>query len=402
VIFWFKTRLFLEDLRFAVFGDANRRIPLTGERVRFLILFNLILFGQRFAARIGFLLDRIFFPYFAKTRADNPVFIVGNFRSGSTFLQRVLAEDPKNFISVRTWEIYVAPSISQRKLFRGVLMLDRVIGSPIGRYLKRFEDRTLGPVNLHRVRLNEPEEDEGIFLYLWTGFFTWFFFPHVAQDFVYWDFDRLVRPPERRRLLRFYREYVKRHLFEARSRGRNGRLLSKNPSATPKMRSLAERFPEARFIYLYRRPEDVLPSVTAWFHFAFRFFGAHLDHSELLSQIIEITKLWYDYGLTAAREMRERICLVDFDDIVAQPEAVVDAIYSFLGIEASSEAKSRMRRMIGTSPDKESPRKLTIGDLGLTENDVAHLYGPLVHAFRQLNTVMDYASQTDRAVEGNV
>ena len=72
----------------------------------------------------GMLLDTCFFPDWKMTKVNAPVFITGIPRSGTTFLQRTLAQDNR-FTSTPTWELLFAPSISEK-----------VFWTTIGRFLK--------------------------------------------------------------------------------------------------------------------------------------------------------------------------------------------------------------------------------------------------------------------------
>lgn len=65
---------------------------------------------------IGHLIDEIIFLRYQKTQIKRPVFIVGVPRSGTTLLQRIIAEDD-NFSTLQTWEALLAPSISEKYLF---------------------------------------------------------------------------------------------------------------------------------------------------------------------------------------------------------------------------------------------------------------------------------------------
>ena len=58
-----------------------------------------------------FLLDDIFFPAYKKQLIEKPLFILGNLRSGSTFLHRLLSRDTETFTSLTTWDIYLTPSV---------------------------------------------------------------------------------------------------------------------------------------------------------------------------------------------------------------------------------------------------------------------------------------------------
>ena len=53
----------------------------------------------------GLLLDRVFYPRYRQQPVRSPVFIVGNFRSGTTFLHRLMAADRARFTTMKMWEI---------------------------------------------------------------------------------------------------------------------------------------------------------------------------------------------------------------------------------------------------------------------------------------------------------
>ncbi len=48
-------------------------------------------------------LDRVFFPGFRDTPIVAPIFIVGNGRSGTTHIQRILSADAERFSYFKTW-----------------------------------------------------------------------------------------------------------------------------------------------------------------------------------------------------------------------------------------------------------------------------------------------------------
>jgi len=62
--------------------------------VRVIPLFIAVLFGfVRTMVAIFMALDHVFFPKLAKTRANRPIVLVGNPRTGTTFLQRFLTDN---------------------------------------------------------------------------------------------------------------------------------------------------------------------------------------------------------------------------------------------------------------------------------------------------------------------
>ncbi len=71
-------------------------------------------------------LDRVFFPRFRDTQIEAPIFIVGNGRSGTTHIQRILSADGERFSYFKTWELLL-PSILQHKAVDLLEAFDRRI-----------------------------------------------------------------------------------------------------------------------------------------------------------------------------------------------------------------------------------------------------------------------------------
>ena len=131
-------RLYVRTIYYAFFKSKGTPGRLTPKR--FLILTFIFLFYPlwRFSIRIAYLLDNIFYPDYHRQEVKQPIFIVGNFRSGTTFLHRLLTKD-SNATSMTSWEIYVAPSIVGRKFLHWGMRLNYAIGNPVRRVIDTFD-----------------------------------------------------------------------------------------------------------------------------------------------------------------------------------------------------------------------------------------------------------------------
>jgi len=156
------------------------------------------------ATWLGFRLDDVFFRRYRTQPVTQPVFIVGTPRSGTTLLQRVLARDKATFACLRTWEIFFAPSITQRKLCEGIAALDRRLGCPLGKRIEAWEASALGQVPMHRLGLQEPEEDDFIMLHIWASSFFILVFPFPEEIDPYAYFDEIMPPADKARIMAFY------------------------------------------------------------------------------------------------------------------------------------------------------------------------------------------------------
>ncbi len=109
-------RLFWRTTYRSLFASKNTPARLTRKRFVFLLMFYTIWPIGSLIHWICFFLDDIFFPGHKTQPVEKPLFIIGNLRSGSTFLHRLLSRDSETFTSLTTWDIYLTPSVTQKKL----------------------------------------------------------------------------------------------------------------------------------------------------------------------------------------------------------------------------------------------------------------------------------------------
>ena len=373
---YFNWRGFLTDTRHALFTRRAPELRITGRRARALVMFYFCMAWMGGSGRLGLLLDRVLFPRAVRTPVREPVFIVGNFRSGSTLLHRLLAADPQ-FTAMKTWEIYFAPSISQRKFWHGLWIVDGWFGSPIRRRILAQAKETFGQVRMHRVDLAEPEEDEGLLLYLWESLFNWFFMPRHAAENPYWQFDRKVPRWRRRLIMRFYHDCLRRHL----AAHPNTTYISKNPSFSAKLRSLLAEFPDARIVYLVRHPEDTLVSTAGWFSFAWHYFADPAEEYPFVGTIMRMVHDWYTEPLEVLEELPpERYRVVLYEDLVSSPRATVSALLAHFGHPLSAPTHVQLEDL-EAMPDPPRSHQVRLANIGLDPNQVAEYYREVMERF---------------------
>ena len=73
----------------------------------------------------GSLVDALIFPSWKAIEVQEPTFIVGNARSGTTWLHRLLAKDNHTFTSMKTWELLFATSITYKIIFYRIYDFDK-------------------------------------------------------------------------------------------------------------------------------------------------------------------------------------------------------------------------------------------------------------------------------------
>ncbi|HEM46785.1 MAG TPA: sulfotransferase, partial [Alphaproteobacteria bacterium] len=206
---------------------------------------------------VCFFLDGLLFPGLWRTPVRAPVFVVGHARSGTTLVHRLMSEDAGRFSSFLLWELYF-PSLLQKKLIRwGARMDAKWLSGALAKRVRAWEERRYGAMKgVHEMGLTKPEEDDLIFYYSCASGFWITRMPYMGDlDFFYVD-----RWPDRRRrrLMRFYRDCVRRQLY---LNGGEKIHLSKNPVFAGRVEALIEAFPDARFVVPMRHPGETIPSL---------------------------------------------------------------------------------------------------------------------------------------------
>ena len=280
-------------------------------------------------------LDRLLFPRLRDQRVEAPIFIVGNGRSGTTHIHRILSADGERFSFFKTWELLL-PSVLEHRVVDALDAFDRrVLGGWVRRRMTQSEDDALGDIRkLHDWQSTGSEEDDYVMFANWSSVSLTFPFPYPELDYLFWT-DR-EPAAKRRRIIGFYASMLERLLY-----CRDGHRIhcSKSPQFTLKMRSLLEQFPDARFIVMLRHPFETIPSLLDLMSLYWRKMGAPESLVEGSAKLLgEIQIAQYRYAVEVADELPEnQRIIVEFRDLVADPKRVVEQIYDRFGLEISDE-----------------------------------------------------------------
>ena len=177
--------------------------------------------------------------------------------------------------------------------------------------------------------------------------------------------------------MRFYRGMLQRHLYV---HGPQLRIVSKNPSFTPKIRSLLEVFPDARFVNLIRDPVELLPSMTNWFAYCWHYFGAPRESYPNRRRILDIANHWYRYPQRVfpalpAGQARD----LGFDELIGDTSRVVRELYAMLGLEVSA-AFAAILDDADRLPTKAT-KSPTLEEVGLSAEDVRREFSDIVELY---------------------
>ncbi len=370
----------LRFLKKALFKNRGTNYRLTTKRLGILLLAAVIYLPAEILIWIGMGLDDLIYPGYREIALPKPVFIIGNPRSGTTFLQRLLARDKVNFHCMRTWEIFAAPSVMMRKVVRFAVRLGRAVGVPISKRIRKFEGLWKETDDIHRLKLRSPEEDEYLFIHNFSTMKIWSFAAMEEESDPYIYFDQKMEAEDKQRIMDYYQSCIQRHYYY--HGGRKKYYLSKNPNFSPAIQTLLERFPEGKFIYLVRNPLEAVPSHISLKDREWRILGSPLKRYSCQDFIIKSSRHWYDYPLRELKKLpTNQAVIVKFDDLVADAETTVQNIYQQLELHLPDDFQSVLDGETKRARNHESQHHYSLEEMGIDPRQLAAEFEDVMQEF---------------------
>jgi hypothetical protein len=321
---------------------------------------------------LGLLLDEVFFRGYRRVDIRRPLFVLGVPRSGTTNLHAVLAKDPQ-FTTFSTWECLFAPSVSQRLFWRALGRLDARLGGPLRALLRFLERRFFAALeDVHAMSLETPEEDYFALMPALSCFILALPFPRATHLWRMGSFDRDMPEAERRQLLRFYADALRRHLYV---HGPDKCLLSKNAAFASMANSLAEHFPDARFLVCLRDPLETVPSQLSSIRSGLEFFGVPADSAPIRERFLDQLAFYYDNLRTLSESVApERTVTKTLPQLKADlAEAVRDA-YDKLELLLTPTFAATLTEATAPARAYRSTHRYDLAELGLDADAITQRF----------------------------
>lgn len=292
-------------------------------------------------------------------------------------MQRVLAQDD-SLTSLTLWECLVAPSVSERRLWRSIGWLFR----PLAALVRRIGVNPLTVMDrIHKIRLQEPEEDFLLLLPLHACLLLVFLCPQSRR---YWDlarFDFAVTPARRRVVMHYYYRCLQKHLYV---HGDTKRLLSKNPSFTPCVRSLRETFPDARFIFCVRDPVAVVGSQLSSLQPVAQLLYSDVRARQLQWRMLGLLQNYY--RIVAEQQGEHGVVVVSYASLTAHLGDTVETIYGRLTLSIDARFRSRLATLAAQGRSYQSGHRYDLSQFGLNPGLVRQQFSgcwPITHSLNK-------------------
>jgi omega-hydroxy-beta-dihydromenaquinone-9 sulfotransferase len=270
----------------------------------------------------------------------DPVFIIGHWRTGSTFLHQLMNLD----------ENLAAPTLFQTAQPNGF--------KSAYRYFRPLMKVALGktrPFDQIKNSMDEPQEDEFALVRL-TGFspMLGLVFPKRKVFFLN-DYSSFL--PAADNELTEWKKQTKAY-YNKLAWNSQKQLVLKNPFHSFRIKELIEMYPRAKFIHIYRNPLDVVPStVKMWSIVGSQNTMNRLWKNPEIPDVIEI--------LNSLLEQVENDKLIipkgafteiKFEDMEKDVISTLKKVYKDIGLEFSEVFEKRLLTFLEENKDYEKNR----------------------------------------------
>lgn len=320
----------------------------------------------------GMVLDRLFFPSLRKVQIKEPVVIVGNPRSGTTFLQRFLVQNGFG-TGMRIWKM-LFPSLTVQFFTKPLIPLLEKI-SPA-----RFHTR-----GVHQTSLTDIETDDPALLFrFFDGLFVYGFFLAWAKEDPRELFNPRVRDTSERDFNWIEKIWERNLLSE-----NQDRIVAKLFSLGIRIPHFLSRFPDAKIIYLIRDPLEAVPSslslLTGVLDNRFGFWNLDEDKREqyferLYSAFLEMSMYFYN-DFNNGNIPKENIMIISYDQLMHDFGHAMSRIIEFTGMTPDPVLMKNIQDTAVKQRAYQSEHEYDLARFGLESSRIREDYTPLYSAF---------------------
>lgn len=297
-------------------------------------------------------IDRIRYRHVGDNISVTPIFIIGHWRSGTTFLHNLMCQDPQ-FGFLTTYQA----------VFPGMMWIRHVLKRILSPFM--VKKRPGDDIEMH---FDNPQEDEFAMNNLTEH--SYYHFMYFPLDYN-WLYEYYVRFKVSDKIKSTWQtEYD--HLLKKTAviAGKSG-LVLKNPVNTGRIKLLHEMYPDAKFIFIHRNPLDVYRSTKKFYEILFK--SLELQNTDLIMQkelILDVyKKIMKDYLDQRKYIPSEQLVEVSYESLVDNPMNTMKEIYSQLALGPFEQAepglkaylsdieKSKSEKIVATEDESEIVRK---------------------------------------------
>ncbi|TAJ09428.1 sulfotransferase [Marinilabiliaceae bacterium JC017] len=259
---------------------------------------------------------------------EDPVFILGHWRSGTTFVHNIFAQDQHFGYNTTYQTVFSNAMVWGQPFFKSVMN-------------KIMPDKR--PTDNMELMVDQPQEEEFALCNIMPySFYNFWFFPKDTLE--YCEKYLLFNDISKEELAVFKREFTR--LIKTALYNTGGKqFLSKNPPHTGRVKELVKMFPNAKFIYLMRNPYTVFESTRSFFTKTIQPLKFQdFSNEEIEANILEVyRRLYHKYEQDKVFIPSDNLFEVRFEDYEADAFGKTREIYEKLSLSDFTKASEKIK-----------------------------------------------------------
>ena len=307
-------------------------------------------------------LDKIFFPRSRHVKIEDPLFLVGHLRSGTTFLHRFLSENCDELRSFAMWEM-VFPALSMRKVIKPFLPL-----------VKNMSFDGVWDPKIHKTTLLGYETDDiALSMRYFDGLLSWIYF-HCWKNYENDGlFERdLVEISGQEKFSEYLQEIYKKNLY-----GTKKRMFSKSFSLLFSLQHIENIYENPKILLIVRNPLEAVPSMLSLETKVQESLNSYSRQShELKERFLKNlyhTSLFYYRTfdkLATEKAGSPNYLLITHKQLMTDFDNTFEKIIDFAGLERSEKFKKALKERSEKQKTFKTEHIYSLEQFNLTEEQV--------------------------------
>jgi hypothetical protein len=316
-------------------------------------------------------------PLIEKAAINQPVFIIGMPRTGTTILHALLSEDSAHR-SPLAWECLLPYPVSTPETFRNNDQL-KTVEKEFAQLFKLVPDFQ----QKHHMAADSPQECIGITALDFNSF------QNSAQLYLPGYMNWFLNHSDMLGTMKFH----KRFLQYLQSGGvKSERWLLKTPVHMMRLTELFEVYPDARIIMTHRYPEDIVASTSSLISSVRSLYSDTEDPFQTGREQAETWSVYFKKFISSRKLLNKENQIIDllFEDFAKDQIGTVRKIYEKFNWTLSEETIKKFETFLEKYPKNKNGKHIyTLETFGLNKEQINHQYSDYLIFLEELKTKQD-------------
>lgn len=275
-----------------------------------------------------------------------PVFIIGHWRSGTTYTHTLLSQDPGFVYQTKYQNFFSDNFLTTEDFFKPFISKTIDFFSPV----KKWQSSISKSMNLD----TPSESDTALISEISEYTYHWaHLFPKAYEEyFNKYLFCEDLSEEE----LKNWQNTMRTMISKAYLRRPHGRLLIKNPGDTARIKYLLDIYPDARFVFIHRNPYEVFYSnLKLWSLVQQSVAMQQISEDEKKQIVLSVYSKLHQHYLEQKKLLKpHQLIELGFDEISDEPLQAVEKIYNQLSLKGFNDAYPWIRNFLNEQPPRRN------------------------------------------------